>query len=536
VTSGDETLWTKYHTAQQHNKQRPGVTYVDGNSQYRIASVTKVFTVLGLLYQHAAGNLSLDDPVDKYITELRDDGGAIPWKHITLRSLASQLYVHDELHRSRVCYSLTIPIFCRSGIPRDFAAGFVEGSLPDPNTIGLPPPLNNRTLPCPDVANNGSCTSADLLRALKQQNPVFAPDSKSTYSNDAFSLLGLVIERVTGETYSRYVTKEILEPLEMSSSSFEKPSDDYAVLPVGSEIWDCEKGVGRPTGGLYASSSDMSKFLRHVLKNYNSIATGENWLSPASWGTGMSNFYGMPWEIFRSDKILEDTGRPVTFYTKSGGLPGYFSLIALLPEYNLGVTLLVGGDQKVLANLRDLLLPALVKAAERAMWEYVADQYAGEMVATDHCLNSSLTLASSPKDGLTITNFISNGTDVLKFVVPRLLVPDLARQGIPWHAQLIPTMLFKNESSEKGEIWRMLIVESRTGRSSVLDGWCVSDIDGVTYKGIPINEVVFWREQGLVEFSAFEVVFKPDVGEKAASFTYEPGYIGQLQKLFKLGF
>jgi CubicO group peptidase (beta-lactamase class C family) len=92
VTSGEATLWTKYHSAQQHEEHRPGVTEVDGDSQYRIASITKVFTVLGLLYQHAAGNLSLDDTVDKYIPELREpDKGELPWKDITLRALASQL-------------------------------------------------------------------------------------------------------------------------------------------------------------------------------------------------------------------------------------------------------------------------------------------------------------------------------------------------------------------------------------------------------------------------------------------------------------
>ena len=274
----------------------------------------------------------------------------------------------------------------------------------------------------------------------------------------------------------------------------------------------------------------MSKFLRYVLMNYNSIATGENWLSPASWGTGMSNFYGMPWEIFRSDKILEDTRRPVTFYTKSGGLPGYSSLIVLLPGYSLGVTLLVGGDQKVLGSLRDLLLPALVKVAESTTWEYLANAYAGKMVAIEQSLNSSLTLASSSKEGLTITALISNGTDILNFVIPQFLVPDLARQGIPWHAQLIPTMLFKNETSEKGEIWRMLIVESRTENTSAFDEWCVSDIDSVTYGGIPINEVVFWRKEGLVEFSAFDVVFKPDGDETTASSTSIFGYVGHLQK------
>ena len=59
---------------------------------YRIASITKTFTVLGILYQEKAGNLSLDEPVYKYIKELREDQkGTLPWKDITLRSLASQL-------------------------------------------------------------------------------------------------------------------------------------------------------------------------------------------------------------------------------------------------------------------------------------------------------------------------------------------------------------------------------------------------------------------------------------------------------------
>lgn len=92
MTSGDATLWTLYHTAQERKEGRPGVSQVDGVSQYRIASNTKVFTTLGLLYQHAAGNLSLDDSVEKYVDGLKGDHrGEIPWKDITLRALASQL-------------------------------------------------------------------------------------------------------------------------------------------------------------------------------------------------------------------------------------------------------------------------------------------------------------------------------------------------------------------------------------------------------------------------------------------------------------
>jgi hypothetical protein len=92
ITSSKESLWSRHHTALQRNASREDVARVNGDTLYRIASITKAFTVLGILYQHNAGNLSLDDPVDKYIEELRgEQEGTIPWKDITIRSLASQL-------------------------------------------------------------------------------------------------------------------------------------------------------------------------------------------------------------------------------------------------------------------------------------------------------------------------------------------------------------------------------------------------------------------------------------------------------------
>jgi CubicO group peptidase (beta-lactamase class C family) len=92
VTSSKESLWSHHHTARERNASRPDIPEVNGDANYRIASITKAFTVLGILQQHAAGNLSLDDTVDNYIQELKEDqDGSIPWKDITLRSLASQL-------------------------------------------------------------------------------------------------------------------------------------------------------------------------------------------------------------------------------------------------------------------------------------------------------------------------------------------------------------------------------------------------------------------------------------------------------------
>ncbi|RAR02411.1 3-(3-hydroxy-phenyl)propionate hydroxylase [Stemphylium lycopersici] len=92
MTSSKETLFSHHHTARQRNVSRPDVLHVDGDAAYRIASMTKTFTVLIILQQHVAWNLSLDAPADRYLEELDEKSeGGIPWKYTTLRSLASQL-------------------------------------------------------------------------------------------------------------------------------------------------------------------------------------------------------------------------------------------------------------------------------------------------------------------------------------------------------------------------------------------------------------------------------------------------------------
>jgi hypothetical protein len=402
----------------------------------------------------------------------------------------------------------------------------VVGKDEDATPLGLPLISNNFTSPCHGTEKNQRCTRADLLRAVKQQKPVFVPNQKSTYSNDAFGLLGLALEEATNQDYSDYITSAIFRPLNMTMSTFTTPPDDHAVLPRGrSSFWDVDEGVQRPTGGIYASASDMSKFLRYVLNNYNSIATGVNWFLPASWSTGTQTFYGMPWEILRSDTILQHSKRPVTIISKSGALPGYTSQIFLLPEYNLGVTILVAGDATLLDRLQTIMLTHLIQAAEAAVWNYIGRVYTttNPLLPMNPSLNSSLFLTSSPENGLTMKTFISNSTDILGFVIPKFLVPDLGVHAIPWRAQLVPTMLFKNESSQTGEIWRMVIVRERKrgdAESGELFGeFCLTDIDTLSYGGLPLNEVVFWLEDRRVEVSAFGVTFERSDGRRGVSGT-----------------
>lgn len=87
VTTSTNSLWELHHTAREKDPVRSGTEKVSGESVYRIASITKAFTVLAIIQQHVAGNLSIDDTIDQYL-DLRGD---IQWSDITLRTVATQL-------------------------------------------------------------------------------------------------------------------------------------------------------------------------------------------------------------------------------------------------------------------------------------------------------------------------------------------------------------------------------------------------------------------------------------------------------------
>ncbi|KAF7173344.1 hypothetical protein CNMCM5623_005596 [Aspergillus felis] len=508
ITSSQATLWSTFHTAKDKNLTRPGADRVDETSRYRIASITKVFTVLGVLQQHAVGNLSLEDTVHKYIPQHRGshhDGtrstSSIQWDRITLRSLASQL----------------------SGLPRDWVPDGVEPSTKCDR-------------------DDRPCTAQDLLDNLTRRSALFAPNTKSTYSNAAFNLLGLVLANVTGITYEEYITTAILQPLGMSQTSFAKPLDSVAVLPKGNTwSFDADEGVENPTGGLYSSSHDMSVFLRYILATYKDIADAKlNWLLPASFSAETGSFYGMPWEIFRTERILlpDDKGRArtVTLYTKSGGLPGYRSLILLVPEYDLGITILTAGDETFLEALVDMVIVPLIRAADELAARQVKETYVGRYISSstkEHTVNYTLTLTHTSTHGVEINEWISNSTDVLSII----------SKNRGFHAQLIPSGLYRDEN-QLGEIWRITTVMDReappesvlgrwrehgnntgswSGFASVSEEFCIGDVENVMYAGTPLSEVVFWdRDEktgrfGKVELTAFRMnLTRVDQNEEGA--------------------
>ncbi|KAI4147406.1 MAG: hypothetical protein L6R39_003121 [Caloplaca ligustica] len=94
VTSSSEALWTTSHTAPilgHYSDSLP--RNVTDETYFRIASISKVFTVLAALIQQADGKWSLKDPITRWVPELRNNTNAdtVAWEAITLGTLASQL-------------------------------------------------------------------------------------------------------------------------------------------------------------------------------------------------------------------------------------------------------------------------------------------------------------------------------------------------------------------------------------------------------------------------------------------------------------
>jgi hypothetical protein len=323
---------------------------------------------------------------------------------------------------------------------------------------------------------------------------------RSTYSNVAFELLGLALERVTNKTYENYITDAIFKPLNMSKSTLSLPPDDAGVIPLNPQSWDLDEGIQSPTGGIYTSTNDLSKYLRYILNHYNAIATGVNWINPVSPSGGLRNFYGMPWEIFQTDRVLKGSKRTVRLITKAGGLPGYTSVIITIPEYDLGFTVLVAG-KPIVDKLFMAVGETLIRAAEEVSIRQLQERYVGTYTSSNKTINSTITLVADER-GLVVERFISNGTDVIESAL---------RTSRTTYSQLTPTLLYRDEKKQQGELWRMVQSITRgEGVDGIWDDFCMTNIDGPLYAGAGFNELVFWNagEDGKfadVELSAFRI-------------------------------
>lgn len=209
---------------------------IDDATSYNWASITKTMTAIAILQLRDRGRLSLDDPAVRYIPEIRqvhDAFGSID--SITIRHLLTH------------------------------SAGF-----------------RNPTWPW-DCDDNSNCDWqpfeptkwSQVAAMLPYTHIAFAPGTRWSYSNLGYVFLGQIIERLTGDDFEVYIDKNILKPLGMTQSYFDRApyfleehvSASY--LRAGSKLtpqpFNFDTGITTSNSGLKAPITDMAKYLRFLI-------------------------------------------------------------------------------------------------------------------------------------------------------------------------------------------------------------------------------------------------------------------------------
>ncbi|KAK5992288.1 Beta-lactamase-like protein [Cladobotryum mycophilum] len=480
LTSENETFFEYHHTAPVRS-QRGGVSKVDGDTVYRIMSVTKVFNVLALLL---TAPRNLDDPISKYVPEL---DGVEEYEDITLRMLAGQL----------------------SGVPRNGRAFDLYDTYGDALIkAGFPTP-DPKDVPTCDTVTSGTCNRTEFFDNLLKDDLDWLPGDKVAYSNQAYTLLGFALQNMTGKSFTELINDKIAMPLNLSSTGIDAPDLSRGIIPVGQGqvFYGFDLGNFNATAGIYSTPNDLTSFVRSILTSkLLTPAQTRQWLKPGAFAGGYTTAVGAPWEIYRLTNLTPDK-RVIDVYTKSGDLPGYSVYMLMLPDYSVGATVMVAGADAYAPSelLLDVVTKALVPAVDSLAREQARAVYTGRYTGAsgtgNHTNNingtnstnstaSSLDLIIDNGPGLKIKRWINNGKSILQALA--------ANQGVP--VQSLDARLYP--VGEKNR-WRLSFETIGTGKedlsapSKTCHNWF--QVDALRWASLPVDEFQFNVENGIVK-------------------------------------
>jgi CubicO group peptidase (beta-lactamase class C family) len=326
IVHDQRLIWSRGFGLADVKKQTP----MTPATIHRIASITKVFTAVGLLQQRDAGKLQLDDPVTKYLPWFKPQNSFPNAPVTTLRHLLTHT----------------------AGLPRESDA----------------PYWTNYEFP-----------SREEVRLKLQKQPTALPtESAWKYSNLGLTIAGEVLAAVSGQTYEDYIEARILKPLGMSSTFVRTIDPSHAQLAAGYSrrlpgnsprevvrFSDCA-GIS-PAANMASNVEDLAKFASFLLRSTGDerdsvlrLTTAAemqriHWLH-SDWISG----WGLGFRIVRAN------GR--TLVGHGGALRGYRTQLQLSPAEKIGVIVMINADDGNGAQIFDKIFqwvaPAIVKAAE----------------------------------------------------------------------------------------------------------------------------------------------------------------------------
>lgn len=201
-------------------------TQISSKSKFKIASVTKTFTAVLILKLYEQGKIDLNATIGKYFPEYEGIG-------------KDKVTIHQLLTYS-------------SGIANESEKG---GMLP----------------------YKSSLTLNEFIKKYCSGNLEFEAGSKSVYANTEYTILGKIIEKVTGKSYEKVLQKEILSPLKMEDTGMANSRKSVKGLVPSYTQNETSKALepDEPylietyfaSGAMYSTAEDLLKFDAAIFNN-----------------------------------------------------------------------------------------------------------------------------------------------------------------------------------------------------------------------------------------------------------------------------
>jgi CubicO group peptidase (beta-lactamase class C family)/D-alanyl-D-alanine dipeptidase len=290
---------------------------------YRIGSVSKLFTDIGVMQLVERGELDLDAPVQKYLPDFQPHN---PFhKEITLRQLMSH----------------------RAGLLREPPVG----NYFDPSELSL----------------------SAMVHSLNDTTLVDPPESRTKYSNAGVATVGYALEKHSGQPFAGYLRHAVLEPMGLRNSAF-RPEPELITRLAKAYMWSYdglqfqapkfELGMA-PAGCMYSTVLDLGRFLSVLFSHGQGpngrvlqAATLEKMWIPQFAMPGENSGFGIGFYVSQLDghRVVEH----------GGAIYGFATQAAALPDDKLGVVAVttMDGSNAVTNHVAEMALRLMLAAKE----------------------------------------------------------------------------------------------------------------------------------------------------------------------------
>jgi CubicO group peptidase (beta-lactamase class C family) len=278
------------------------------DTQYRLGSITKTFTAAAVMQLRDEGKLDLEDPLDRHV---EGAAHAPSIRRLLSHTSGLQRETHDD-----------------AWLKQKFA------SVPE------------------------------LLETLHEAERVLPAGVRFHYSNLAFALLGIVVERVSGTAYTEYVRQRLLDPLGLKRTSFdpdENAAKGYLVKPYVEGVWDeapVQTGAWVAAGQMWGTVHDLCRWAQFLAEPSESVLakrtveemrTIQTMSDHVRWTSG----YGLGLQLMRDgERIMAGHG---------GSMPGFIANVRISVGDSVGAALLTNESGAEIEPLASKLVATTVE-------------------------------------------------------------------------------------------------------------------------------------------------------------------------------